>query len=148
MVTHADRHWLYYGGGNERHGTAELDQPVWFEKHRAIGLATLPLDRFVGLHAGAREGTVVTKPFVLQGPTLTVNVDAQHGKFAVEVLNSEGEVIPGYGADDTVVNQQLNDLRLRPRWKKKRDLTDLVAKTVRFRFRFKLASLYAFQVTR
>ena len=148
VVTHADRHWFYYGGGNERHGTAELDPAVWFEKRRAIGLATLPLDRFVGWHAGARQGIVVTKPFVLKGSTLLANVDARHGEIAVEVLDSEGEVIPGYGAEDAVAHNRVDDLRLRPKWKTKRNLSELVGKTVSLRFRFTLADVYAFQVTR
>lgn len=148
VVTHSDRHWFYYGGGNERHGTAELDPPVWFEKRRAIGLATLPLDRIVGLHAGAREGIVVTKPFVLKGTKLLANVDARHGKIVVEVLDAESKIIPGYGAEDAVTYTRIDDLRLRPQWNAKRDLSEMVGKTVRLRFRFTLADLYAFQVTR
>jgi hypothetical protein len=148
VVTHADRHWFYYGGGNERHGTAELDSAVWFEKHRAIGLATLPLDRIVGWHAGARPGTILTRPFVLEGATLLANVDAKHGAISVEVLGSDGEVIPGYGTEDSVVHSRVDDLRFRPKWKAKRDLSELVGKTVRLRFRLTLADLYAFQITR
>lgn len=34
---------------------------------------TLRLDGFVSLHAGAKEKTVVTKPFIYEGNTLTVN---------------------------------------------------------------------------
>ena len=49
-----------YVGGNERHGTDELDPPVWFEKRQAIGLATLPIDRIVGWHAGPRQGIIRT----------------------------------------------------------------------------------------
>jgi len=148
VVTHADRHWFYYGGENERHGTAELDPAVWFEKRRTIGLATFPLDRFIGWHAGARRGTVVTKPFVLKGSMLLANVDAKHGEIAVEVLDPEGEAIPGYGSQDAVVYSRVDNLRLRLKWKTKRDLSELVGKTVRLRFRFTLADLYAFQVAR
>ncbi len=147
VVTHADRHWFYYGGGNERHGTAELTPPVWFEKQRSIGLATLPRDRLIGWHAGPRPGTVVTKPFVLQGATLLANVDARHGDVAVEVLDPAGQVISGYGAADAVTYEGVNELGLRPRWKTKPDLAELVGKTVRLRFRFRLADLYAFQMT-
>ena len=39
-------------------------------------------------------------------------------------------------------------LRLRPKWKMKRNLSELVGKTVSLRFRFTLADVYAFQVTR
>ena len=148
VVTFAERHWFYYSGGNERHGTDELDPPVWFEKRQAIGLATLPIDRIVGWHAGPRQGIIRTKPFVLEGPVLLANVDARHGEIAVEVLDSEGEVIPGYGAKDAIVYSRVDDLRLRPRWMTNRDLSELVGRTVSFRFRFTLADVYAFQVTR
>ena len=37
VVTHDDRHLFYYSGNNERHGTAELDPPVWFDKQRRSG---------------------------------------------------------------------------------------------------------------
>ena len=66
------------------------------DSHGMIGVATLLRDRLVGWHAGPREGTVVTKPFVLDGPSLVVNVDAKYGAFAVEVLDAEGAAIPGY----------------------------------------------------
>ncbi len=51
IITRDDRHWLYYYGGNERHGTKEINH------HRAnsIGLASLRLDGFVSLNAGDKE---------------------------------------------------------------------------------------------
>ena len=148
VVTHRDKHWFYYQGGNERHGTAELKPPVQFEKQRAIGLATLPLDRFCGWHAGARQGIIVTKPFVLQGPTLLVNLDASHGELMVEVLDAGGQIIPGYGAAEAVPQKRVNGLRLRHAWKTRSALTELIGRTVRLRFRLRLADLYAFQITR
>jgi hypothetical protein len=142
IVTHDDRHWLYYGGSNERHGTAEREPPVWFESRRAIGLATLPLDRFVALRAAA-PGTVVTKPFTLEGRTLQVNVDAPRGIFAVDVLNDAGKTIAGYEGEQY---DAVDQLRLQPRWKRHGDLSPLVGRTVRLRFRLQNADLYAFQV--
>lgn len=146
IVTHDDRHWLYYGGGNERHGTAELDPPVWFQSRRAIGLATLPLDRFVALRAGDREGTVVTKPFKLEGDTLQLNVDAGRGAVAVEVLDAAGVPIPDYSGDEAPRYEHVDGLRFQPQWKQHRDLSALTGKTIHLRFRLRDADLYAFQV--
>ena len=146
VVTHDDQHWFYYGGAAERHGTAELQPHVWFGRRGKIGVATLPRDRLVGWHAGPREGTIVTKPFVLKGPTLLINVDCSEGKVAVEVLDSAGEVIRGYGGDDSVVLRRVDDLDVRPTWNTKADLSELMGQTVRLRFRLTLADLYAFQV--
>merc|ERR1719161_1280965 len=43
IVTHGDRHWIFYGGMSERHYSRG--------RHMAIGLAMLRLDGFVGLQA-------------------------------------------------------------------------------------------------
>jgi len=147
VVTYDDRHWFYYGGSNERHGTAELRPPVWFDKRRAIGLATLPLDRFVGWHAGARQGIIVTKPFVVTGPNLLLNVAAKQGEISAEVLNAAGQAVPGYGAGDAIPARRVDQLRLRMGWKTKPDLSELLGQTVRLRLRLTLADLYAFQLT-
>jgi hypothetical protein len=73
IVTHEDRHWLYYAGGDERHGTDATNPPVRFDRRHAIGLAHLRLDGFVALAAGEQQGTVTTRPFVLEGSRLEVN---------------------------------------------------------------------------
>ena len=83
---------------------------------------------------------------MLEGPVLLANVDARHGEIAVEVLDSEREVILGYGAKDAIVYSRIDDLRLRPSWMTNRDLSELVGRTVSLRFT--LADVYAFQVTR
>jgi len=63
VITHRDKHWIYYGGNNERHGTAE--KGVWFVRQGGIGLAWLRVDGFVALEADRQGGTVITKPFKL-----------------------------------------------------------------------------------
>ena len=146
VVTHDDRHWFYYSGNNERHGTAELDPPVWFDKQRAIGLATLPLDRFIGRHAGPREGTLVTRPFVLEGAALALNIDAAHGSLAIEILDADGQPMTGFSGEHAATHTSVDELRLTAKWPVKSDLSELVGETVRLRFRLQLADLYAFQV--
>ena len=44
----------------------------------------------------AEPGTIVTRPFQLEGTRLNVNVDAGHGSLAVEVLDASGEPINGF----------------------------------------------------
>jgi len=147
VVTHDDRHWFYYAGSNERHGTAELRPPVWFEQRRSIGLATLPLDRFIGWHAGARPGVIVTKPFVVTAPKLLLNVAASQGQISAEVLDAAGQVLSGYGGDDSIAAKRVDQLRLGVRWKSKSDLSELMGQTVRLRLRWTLGDLYAFQLS-
>lgn len=144
IVTHQDRHWIYYAGGNERHGTPE----VTFPRVHAIGLATLPLDRFVGFEAGDDEGIITTRPFRLDGSGLEVNVDAADGSLAVEVLDADGRALSGFARADAVETQGVDKLHLRPRWNDHKDLGSLVGQVVRLRFYIQRARLYAFQVLR
>jgi hypothetical protein len=144
IVTHADRHWLYYVGGNERHGAGS----VMPEKDRAIGLATLPLDRFVGLQAKTEPGTVTTRPFRLKGANLLINADCHAGQCAVEMLDRDGKPLAGFARYDAHPIVKQDDVRLPISWKESADLTSLVGQTVRMRFHLQDATLYAFQVTR
>ena len=146
IVTHADRHWLYYAGANERHGTFETDPPVRFKRHHAIGLATLRLDGFVCLAAKDKPGTVLTKPFKLEGDSLEVNVDATKGQVQVELFDASGRPIAGVSGDDAKLYKNVDHLRLRPKWSNRADLSRLKGQTVRLRFRLRNAKLYSFQI--
>ena len=143
IVTHADKHWLYYAGANERHGNEQIK----FDRQHAIGLAMLRLDGFVGLAAGEIEGTVVTKPFKLEGNKLMVNVDARGGEVLVEVLDETGQPLPGFSGDEAVTATKLDELRWHPQWKKHTDLSALRSQTVRLRFRLRAAKIYSFQMS-
>jgi hypothetical protein len=142
IVTHADKHWIYYAGGNERHGTEETR----FDRQHAIGLATLPLDRFVSLAASEKPGSVVTRPFKLEGDKLLVNVDASAGNVSIEVLDEAGRPIAAYSGKAAARAARVNELRWQPRWKDKADLSLLKNQTIRLKFTLVSAELYAFQV--
>jgi hypothetical protein len=142
VVTHADRHWIYYSGANERHGT----EAVRLDRAHAIGLATVPLDRFIGLRAGATEGTVVTRPFRLDGSRLIVNTDAHEGRVSVEVLTEAGEPIAGYSGSEAPVGVGIDEIRWRPRWRRSQDLSSHRGRVVRLRFHLRDAAVYSFQI--
>lgn len=146
IVTHDDRHWFYYSGNNERHGTAERKPPVWFEKDRAIGVATLPRDRFVALAAGSKPGTIVTKPFRLTGSRLELNLDSLHGECRVEVIDETGNAISGFSGEDTIAIRGADSLNVSPGWKKHRHLKSLSGKIIQLRFQLRNAKLFAFQI--
>jgi hypothetical protein len=141
IVTHADKHWIYYAGGNERHGTEE----VRFNRRHAIGLATLRLDGFVALAAGEKPGTVVTRPFKLEGSKLLVNVGAGAGDVAVELLDEAHRPIASHSGKAAAVGKGIDELRWQPRWKGA-DLSRLKGRTVRLKFTLRNARLYSFQV--
>ena len=85
---------LYYGACDGYHGGPAEDWKA------AIGLATLRKDGFASLDAGATPGTITTKRLAnAQGP-LRVNADAAGGWLTVEVLDEQGQVIPGYASHE------------------------------------------------
>jgi len=128
IVTYKDAHWIYYGGMDERHYSKG--------RHLNIGLAKLRLDGFVCLAAADKPGTVVTKPFRLEGDKLEVNVDAKAGSVRIELLDESGGAIPGF----LLTSKGADKLRLTPKW----DMSKLKGRTVRLRFGLQNARLYAF----
>ncbi|MCL6502629.1 MAG: hypothetical protein K6T86_08080 [Pirellulales bacterium] len=142
IVTHNDRHWLYYAGGNERHGTEQVRYP----RQHAIGLAWLRLDGFVALAADATGGTLVTKPFRLEGPAVALNIEACRGECRVEVLDEEGRPLPAYAGAAALTQCGVDGLRVSPRWEGKPDLRALVGQVIRLKIHLKDARLYSFQV--
>jgi hypothetical protein len=143
IVNHDDRHWIYYGGANERHGVAEIAQP---ERDSAIGLASLPMDRFIGLHAADKPGVVTTKPFKLEGRNVQVNADCHAGKLAVEILDAEGKTISGFTAADAQAVEHRDELRATLRWRERSDCSEMFGRNIQLRFHLENATLFSFQV--
>jgi hypothetical protein len=145
IITHKDKHWIYYGGNNERHGAAEKD--VWFVRQGSIGLAWLRLDGFVSLVAGQQEGSLITKPFKLEGRRLQLNVDAgDNGTIRVEILDAASQPIPGFSGDQAKSCRGVDELRLEPAWTDHSDLSALTGQTVRLKIHLEKARLCAFQI--
>ena len=140
IITHADKHWLYYSAENERHG---LWDPSRDKRCKVgIGVATLRLDGLVYLQAKGEPGTVVTRPFRVRGDELQVNV--MGGEFLVEVLSQTGEPIPGFSIQEATRYQRVDQLRLTPSWK--RPWSALQGSVIRLKFHLKNARLYSFQI--
>ena len=64
IVTWQDRHWIYYSGWPNGH----MRHPY----EPAIGVATVPLDRFIYLEPwqDREPGWIITKPFKVEGSRL------------------------------------------------------------------------------
>jgi hypothetical protein len=145
IVTHQDKHWIYYGANNERHGCAEKN--VWFGRQGSIGLAWLRLDGFVAMSAGSTPGTLTTKPFKLEGSKLELNaVVDRKGSLRVEVLDTAGNPIPGYSGKSSPQFSGVDNLRFAPTWNGQRSLASLQGQAVQLRIHLQDAQLYAFQV--
>ena len=78
FITLADQIYFYYGGVNGPHTGRKFKQ-VERKRKSMLGLATLRRDGFVSLDAGEEEGHMLTKPLVIDGRELHLNVDASHG---------------------------------------------------------------------
>ena len=128
IITHNDEHWIYYLGTNERWGARFWDA--------RLGLAKLRLDGFFYLQAKDAPGTVVTKPFKLEGAKLEVNVDAKSGSLQIELLDEKDKAISGLSSSF----KGSDELRLTPKW----DLSKLKGRTVKLKFTLRNAKLYAF----
>jgi len=150
-VARDDKIWIYYSGWNTPY-TAEAEEKAthgWVENGRrmqwAIGLATLRLDGFVSLDAGATSGTLLTRPLELDGSTLTVNARID-GELRVEVL-AAGRPLPGYSAAECLPVRG-DGLRRPVRWKEHVGIEELRGRIVQLRFTLRNGSLYAFRCGR
>jgi len=133
-IVRDDELWMYYTGG-KMYGVV-LDRP----EHRlagAICLAVLRRDGFISLDAGEESGMLLTKPFVLHGTQLSVNVDTLKGALELEVLDGEDESV---AVSHPIVGDQPRGM---VEWQSG-DLADLQGQTVRLRFTLRKAQFYSF----
>ena len=143
IVTWNDKHWIYYVGRPISHsGQGSAGAPT------GIALATVPLDRFVSLTASHRLGWATTRPFRVEGEEVEVNLEVPNGELTVEVLDADGEPIPGFSREEALVLRQVDGLRVPVRWKNRRDLSQLRGRVVKLRLWLRRGSIYAFRIRR
>jgi len=82
---------FYYGGRPYRH--SPYAGPDKGDPAGGIGFATVPRDRFVSLDATFEAGEIVTRPVLLRGRSLHLNVTSDFGEVRVEALSEAGEVL-------------------------------------------------------
>jgi hypothetical protein len=119
-------------------------EPAPGQQKRVIGLATLRLDGFASLRAGATAGEVVTKALPVNGTSLWANANAKTGTLKAELLDAAtGAVIPGYTLANSVA-LQVDSVRAKLQWQGVTDLSGLAGRSVRIRFSVQNADLYSF----
>jgi hypothetical protein len=109
---------------------------------------SLRTDGFASILALSTAGAVTTKPVRFTGEKLVLNYwTSAAGSIRVELLDQEGNLIPGYGAGDC---RELvgNELRRVVSWTGKNNVRDLVGKPVRLRFKMVDADLYSMRFER
>ncbi len=95
-IVRDDQLWFYYTGIKHYAFVTSGNEPGYdddYPEKGAVCLAVLRRDGFVSLDAGDELGTLLTKPFVLAGTTLHVNVDAKAGDLGVTVLGEDGQTV-------------------------------------------------------
>ena len=134
---------LYFYSSGRR-----LNKIMW-DSYTSTGLATLRRDGFVSMRADNKVRTLTTEPVVFDGKYLFVNADvkAKKAALAVEVLDKEGKVLPGFSRKDCRVVRNADKTKQAITWKTQTDLKSLAGKPVRFKFYLQAGDLYAFWVS-
>ena len=136
----------YYTGVREAHGK---------NPDAGVGVAKIKRDRYVGLYAGEKVGTVTTNLMRLthhggsrpERGILTLNAGATGGSVRIELIDETGKTIPGYSAEECLpMNCDGVDHIIR--WKNQRSLYPVIGKPLRMRFYLENATIYGFQVLR
>jgi hypothetical protein len=136
-----DELFLYYGGYKRGH-------KVEPGRERQIGLARMPMDRFVSRDAeGEAPGRLLTVPLRMpeEGPRrLELNaVTAPGGEIRIQVRDAgTGEVVPGYSLADAAPIHG-DGLALPVAW---RERTELPPGALRLEFHSSRASLFGFRL--
>jgi len=106
---------------------------------------SLRLDGFTSVYAPFEGGTLLTKPFVFKGETLSLNFSTSAaGSVIVEITNKDGQPINGFSLGES--NELIgNETDKRVTWNKQKQLKNLAGKTIRLRFFIKDAHVYSFQ---
>lgn len=108
--------------------------------HRSGDRYVLRLDGFASLHAGAKEGSALTKPLVFSGDKMEINYSTSaKGSVAIEVLDLNGKIL---ATSETLVGDAIDQT---VSWKEKDAVAAASGKTVKLRFLLKDADVYSFR---
>ncbi len=101
------------------------------------------LDGFVSVYASYDGGEMSTKPLTFKGDHLVINfVTSAAGGIQVEIQDVNGDVIPGYSAEESTILIG-NEIERIVSWNKGTDVGTLAGKPVRLRFVMNDAHLYS-----
>lgn len=143
---------MYYAGFQNGHGGADSDDPNRDQHFGNVGLATWRRDGFVSLSNASLPGLgdageVTTKPLDIDGDSIHVNAVVHHGgSLTVEVLDADGEPVPGLTANDATPITG-DRLAAQVKWTSTTSLDDLAGQQIRLRFHLVNADLYSYWVS-
>lgn len=135
-------YYIGFSGDTSRPGTS-----YGMHANGATGMALLRRDGFCSLSSyGGISHPVTTRPVAFDGSHLFVNVDSSKGEMTVEILDADGNVIPGFSADKchpVSVNSTIHHVT----FDGVDDLSALRGRAVKFRFNLHNTDLYSFWVS-
>ena len=142
-VDRGDELWFYYTGIKQYAFVSSGEIPG-YDDYRpyagAICLAVLRKDGFVSLDAGDKEGTLLTKPFMLKGEKLFANFAGhKHGELRAELVGADGKVLAG------AKPLKGDHMKGQFEWKQGA-LSALQGKEVSLRFTLRDGSLYSYWI--
>lgn len=112
----------------------------------STGLATLRRDGFASLDADDMPGELTTRHVRFHGSHLFVNVMPGEGELRAEMIDLNGDVIPGYSLSECLPLRK-DSTCIEVRWRDKKNLASLSGQPVRIRFSLTEGSLFAFWVS-
>lgn len=127
---------IYYGGYQWGHKWERFTQ-------RHIGLARMPLDRYVSRDAEER-GTLLTPLLTLDARRMTVNANVTGG-MQVRILDESGKPIPGF---DWTESAAIHGDSIRHEVRRKGKPASLKNRAVRLEFAIRKGRLYGFDLAR
>jgi len=132
-----DKLFFYYGGYDTIH-----DDDA--QAKGAIGLATLRLDGFCSMHAGAKEGWLISRREVFNTAKVYINAKCAPGGYvAAEIVDRNNKVIPGFTRRDCVPFTG-DSVRGEIVWKTRQFPKELIDKDRKIEFYIKNADLYSY----
>ncbi|MEN8193647.1 MAG: hypothetical protein ABFS12_12570, partial [Bacteroidota bacterium] len=132
---YGDQTLIYYSGWDNSHNSKE-------RRRSSIGLATLRKNRFVSLDADNKSGSVITNLINNAAGELFVNVNANGGTLRAELLDTQGNPIPGYTINDCLPVQSDEIIHL-VQWRD-HEKFPVTSELIQIRFELNNASLYGF----
>lgn len=109
-----------------------------------VGLAKMRRDGFCSMTSEREGGYLLTKALEFTGNSLFVNCNASQGKLTAELVDAEGNTIPGYDKA-SCVPVMVDATKVQIKWQHS-DTINIDARTVCIRFHLDNASLYSFWI--
>lgn len=148
-VLYKEKLYIYYSGmlGDHYKPAGVTHDREWSLKYRKmdINLGLLRRDGFVSLDAGAEEGYLLTKPFILPEGELHLNVDATGGEVRVEITDEGGRQPKELSLQNLNCSESItgDNLSVPVKWKNA-NLAEIAGQMVRLRFLARNAKLYSY----